>query len=452
MQPTPRTRAAPGTAALCLVAGGLVALTGLSGQTTAWFVLQHRDPTVHTLWTTHYVHANHTHATTNALGLLVVALPGLAVAHRHEQVQQYWTAVVGVGVVSPLPLSVTTLLWYRHLSDVRVSSSLGASGLVGGVAGVTLVVATLALWRSRKPFVFAPTAGLAVGVVCGAADIAAVSVAAVAVVVAVVVVGLRVTERLPADRLAETVSLRRTGRLVAHTAPLPVAVAALATVGCALAPAVDTPVVSGGVAHGVGFSLGVAWTAVVVAVLPRLETRRDDAPTTSATEQEASSAAGVVRLPVPTGSRRGDWLRQRRTTQWPSHHDTGWSWWRRPRVSVGCVHTGASQHRPECALPPSMATKTPIISSNSADTAYLRTPVTGVTVEHLRVLARTNDDPRHTPRTDRRYNRPAPQHGAWSGRYRNANRLHRDGARRRHRGWGAYQHGGLPAVEVPTDR
>ncbi|ERH12266.1 MAG: rhomboid family, partial [halophilic archaeon J07HB67] len=142
MASTPRHRAAAGVAALCLVAGGLVALRRLPEQATRALVLGHADPAVHTLWTTHFVHASRLHATTNALGLLVAALPGLAVAHRHDRVQQYWTAVVGVGVIVPFPLSVTTLLWYRHLTSVRVSSSLGASGLVGGLAGVTLVIAT----------------------------------------------------------------------------------------------------------------------------------------------------------------------------------------------------------------------------------------------------------------------------------------------------------------------
>jgi hypothetical protein len=498
-----------GVLALLAVVGVLFGVHELlAPETRASLVLVHSDPSTATLWTTHYVHVSRGHLLNNALGFLLAAVPALAVAHRIDSRQVFWTTLVTLVTVVPVPLSVATILWFRHWTALSVGSSLGFSGVVGATVGL-LVVLVADGWRTvadahdsgTQTTSSAETTGTVYAAVAGGlSTVSAVAGAGGAVwlgldarqlaLVAAVAAGLVVVvDTVLADRRAITSDVswksRVRGRLLTVTV-LAGATAATAVSLRALFP--GSPVEGAGfppgvATHGLGLVLGVAWSSLVVGVLRRLDERSNgaDEPGTDADDADGGAVTddggttrptGVVvvrvwsRYPLHSDERhllreldqlvgdrstRGEWhLRRPARIGQPHRHRS---------VSVTTQSPSVPPVRPESTVgtparrmsrgtdPP-----TPVINSNDGDVAYLCSiHRTGNAKHHCRCSPH-NDDPRNTTRSGRRHQRSSPRHGAGAGRNRHTHRVHRHGARGGDRGGCPDQHGRLPPVEVTTDR
>jgi hypothetical protein len=255
-------------ATLCLFAAALLAVHQLvPADVQASLVLSHTDPQTPTLWTTHAVHATRSHALDNAIGFLLASVPALAVARRLGRRQFFWTALLVGLAVLPVPLSVSSILWYRVASPLTVGSSLGASGLVGSVAGLLSVV-TVVGWQQYGGRRATAAGSLTVVGVAAVAVVAEVSVTTLLPVVAVggvAVVAGAAWRGVSGPRLATQAAL------VAATAALPTVARALLP-GSPLGPSGPSPAVVA--VHALGVGWGIVWAVGLLVVLTVLDEGR----------------------------------------------------------------------------------------------------------------------------------------------------------------------------------
>lgn len=117
-----------------LLVGGVpvtvVAVYFLPSSAKWALVLNYLDPTVLTLYTAHFVHFEPTHLATNALGFLLAASTGYALATAAGERRRFRVALTVIVVVLPPVLSLLNVAWPRR------GVGYGASGVVMGVAGL----------------------------------------------------------------------------------------------------------------------------------------------------------------------------------------------------------------------------------------------------------------------------------------------------------------------------
>ncbi|WP_135806379.1 hypothetical protein [Halorussus marinus] len=132
-------------AVLCGDIFGLLTIAGLvcgihvlvPRTTRGQLALDHADPTLVTMWSSAFVHYSWAHLVGNIIAYGLAIVPAWVLAVRQQSRLNFWTCVLVVLIVFPLPLGFATDLAFERLfRELSASVSMGFSGVVGGYVGV----------------------------------------------------------------------------------------------------------------------------------------------------------------------------------------------------------------------------------------------------------------------------------------------------------------------------